>query len=147
MAENIYDVLKSSDQLELITSRELRNELSTLDSQLGTMIAFERLQNEFMDTQLKPYVNKFIDRSRLSYKMVGYDINIDTSQFDKRFDSDYQALNGQREFSNLLVDLMIHTNEIIDLYKLIKQSTNIIDSILVEEMPQAFSTNEQPTNK
>ena len=135
LAENIYDVLKSSDQLELITSRELRNELSNLDSQLGTMIAFERLQNDFMDNQLKPLVNQFIDRTQLNYKMVGYEIAIDTSEFDKRFKSDYQGLNEQREFSNLLVDFMIHTNEIIDLYRLIHESTGIIDSLLYEELP------------
>ena len=45
-----------------------------------------------------------------------------------------------------LVDLMIHTNEIIDLYGLIKQSTNIIDSILVVEMPPINSELQQPAN-
>jgi hypothetical protein len=134
MAENIYDVLKSSDQLELISSRELRNELGSLDSHLGTLKVYDKLQTEFMDTQLKPYINRFIDRTRLTYELVGYDVRIDTSEFEMNFGSDFQSLHGNRDFSNLLVDLIIHTNDIIEMYKLINQSTNLIDSLLAKEM-------------
>lgn len=135
LTENIYDVLMGSDQLELVSSRALRDELATLDSWIGTLRPYDILQAEFVDSQLKPFLNGYIDRTRLSYNSPSWRSRIDTSLFEKRFTVSYEGLLKNQEFANLLVDMTIHCNSIVGMYQFIDNSIRSIDSILILEMP------------
>ena len=135
LKENIYDVLMGSDQLELLSSKELRDELGSLDSWVGTLIPYDQLQAEFVDAQLKPFVNKYADRTEMSIISPSWNARIDTSRFETRFTSSYRELLKGREFANLLVDLIFHTKGVTGMYVFIENSLGVIDSILLLEMP------------
>lgn len=135
LTENIYDVLMGSDQLEILSSKILRNEIGSLDSWIGTLIPYDQLQAEFVDAQLKPFVNKFVDRTEMRHISPSWSAKIDTAGFETRFTSSYIELLKEREFANLLVDLIIHTKGVIGMYVFIENSMGVIDSILLSEMP------------
>ncbi len=139
LSENIYDVLMGSDQLELLASRELRDELANLDSWIGTLQPYDILQAEFVDDQLAPFVNQYVDRTRLHVTNSSFETIIDTSSFEKRFESQLDNLLDQRTFANLLTDLTIHTKRVMVMYDFVENSIGDIDSILVDEMPELRS--------
>lgn len=63
---NIYDLLIGSGQWDLLSSKELRTNLKTLNSHLEFLLTFEELQANFVDNHLSPFLNEYIDRISIS---------------------------------------------------------------------------------
>ncbi len=121
LVNNIYDVLMSSDQLDLLDSRELRRRLGRLDAWIGTMIPYETLQAEYVDQQLKPVINRIMDRS----------LSEPESEIDE--------LVADKEFKNTLLDHLSHTRSITIMYSRILSEVSYIDSLVIIERPELKS--------
>lgn len=104
---------------------------------------YEELQNSFVDNQLSPFLNKHIDRILVSARGAktdssGYDklLAIDYSAFYRSdIVSSYNELLENREFSNLLFELIKHTKTLLPIYDRIGYNIMIIDSLAIDGNP------------
>lgn len=129
----IYDVLSGSGDFELITSTELRKKLADLKSNQEILMEFERIQTRFVDEQLRPFLNRMVDRTtiRISQKAD----HIITTNHTSRFPSSNRDVLEDREFANLLQDLLFFTRRLIETYNRIEMDIVQIDSIIVSVNP------------
>ena len=121
-----------SGQLILLKSAELRSELTSLKANMQLLAAYEDEHLNFVDNQLSPYLNENIDilRAYQNAKQDGYD-NILALKLD---DIPLKPLSvnkviTERKFSNLMVELIMHTKTLVPIYSRINQNITIIDSI------------------
>lgn len=128
---NIYDLLIGSGQWELLSSKELRGNLKMLNSHLEFLLAFEELQANFVDNQLSPFLNQYIDRISISPKHF----ELSASLLDNRFETSYSELLDSQGFSNLLVELKRHTYVLVNTYRRIGHQIAAIDSITIAGNP------------
>lgn len=136
-ATNIYDELIASDQMSLLRSVQMRDALTSLKVQLQLLASYEILQNYFVDNQLNPFMNRYLDRLDIyrNESVSGSSWYYDSSRIEpwkvesSKFESDYKALNQSREFSNLLLELIIHTEKLLPIYYRIGNQISVIDSI------------------
>ncbi len=136
---HIYDELINSGQLSNISSQQLRNSLSTLKGQLQLLESYEDIQCNFVDNQLAPYLNKNVDRIYIGETGMKTDtsyysksIAIDYSTFHKhKMEHSYKELLKSHEFTNLLLELVIHTKTFLPIYKRIETNISVIDSLVI----------------
>ena len=95
---SIYDVLVEGGRLGLISSKDLQRELKRLKINFGFLLNYELLQASFVDNQLSPFLNQYINRLALT----GEALEIDPALYDSPFTTDREALLKSRAFSNLL---------------------------------------------
>ena len=131
-ATMIYDEMIGSGQLILLKSAELRSELTSLKANMQLLAAYGDEHLNFVDNQLSPYLNENIDilRAYQNAKQDGYD-NILALKLD---DIPLKPLSvnkviTERKFSNLMVELIMHTKTLVPIYSRINQNITIIDSI------------------
>lgn len=134
---SIYDEMIGSGQLNLLKSRELRSELTSLKANLELLASYEDLQTSFVDNHLNPFLNKYTDR--LSITVNGY--VKDTNIYDKSFAESYsniKVLNRKTTdsnllndsvFINLLTELIYHTKALLPVYNRIDKNILTIDSL------------------
>jgi hypothetical protein len=99
------DRLIGAGTLNLISSSEARDSLANLSDWLGVLDRFEDLESSFLETQLKPYLNRHHDMFRLN--STGRRTEIETQRLDglsSRFPTDIEPLLSDRQFSNLLLE-------------------------------------------
>ena len=128
---NIYDLLISSGKLEFLNSSEVKESLRNFNSHLEYMFTFEEIQAYFVDNRLNPYLDKYIDR--ISIFAERFDLN--KSLHTGRFKTSYRALLDDREFANLLIELIRHSRTLIQTYDRIGNFIATIDSIAVQNCP------------
>lgn len=129
----MYDVLSGSGDFNLITSPVLRKKLTDLKTNQELLLQFETLQNRFVDDQLRPFLNKNVDRTKVRSSMESAEM-ITTLQ-RSIFPSSKGELLHNREFANLLIDLSFFTKRIIDSYARIEKDVDQIDSLIVSKYP------------
>ena len=129
---NIYDALIGSGELGLISSETLRNDLAEYKSNLEFLAIFENLKAQFVNDQLTPYLNRSTDR-----------LNNPTSGMSDRYDlpasrheSNFQSMRENRYFSNLLYDLIKHTNPVVSTYQRMNMGLFKLDSMVTVELKQ-----------
>lgn len=128
---NIYDLLISSGKLELLNSSEVKESLRNLNSHFEYMFTYEELQAHFVDNRLNPYLDGYIDR--ISLFAERYDLN--KSLYNSRFKTSYDTLLDDKEFANLLIELIRHSRTLIQTYDRIELYITTIDSIAVQNCP------------
>jgi hypothetical protein len=134
---SIYDEMIGSGQLNLLKSKELRSELTSLKANLELLVSYEDLQSNFVDNYLHPYLNEHTDR--LSIMVNGF--KKDTTFYDKIIAEPYAQLEPMnqtstdsnllrdREFINLLTELIYHTKALLPVYDRIEGNISVIDSL------------------
>jgi hypothetical protein len=134
---SIYDEMIGSGQLSLLSSIELRKNLTALKANLELLASYEEIQNNFVDFQLNPYLNKYVDK--ISIASNGY--STDKTDYDKQFVNAFSNLGTNntvtmysefitdKEFKNLLVDLIYYTQTLIPIYNRIQENIKIIESL------------------
>lgn len=132
---NIYDLLIGTGQLELLTSKALRDELSRFNSHLEYLSQYEEFQSNFVDNHLSPFINQYVNQ--LSFSAKSFDL--DSSLYNSRFESSYDKLLDSREFSNLLIELMRHTRVLVNTYRRMGNQLAAIDSIAIAANPSIIS--------
>ena len=128
---NIYDLLISSGKLELLNSTEVKRNLQLLNSHLEYMFTYEELQAHFVDNRLNPYLDKNIDRISTSAKRL----DLNESLYTSRFKTSYRMLLDDREFANLLIELIKHSRRLVQTYDRMGLNIVTIDSIAVQNCP------------
>ena len=130
LSYNIYDVLMGGGQMGLLSSRELRVQLAQLKSWMGVMIPYEEQQANFVDNQLSPYLNKYVDKVAVYDDLTQNDLLLENN----RFENSYQEMLEEREFHNLLAELIKHTNPLKGLYFRFNRTVNTIDSLSLKSI-------------
>ena len=82
---NVYDLLINGGHYGLLSSKELQKELADLKENFGYTYNYNMLQANFIDNQLSPFLNKYVDRLSLS----GEELNIDSTLYDGPFRTSY----------------------------------------------------------
>jgi hypothetical protein len=136
---SIYDEMIGSGQLNLLKSKELRSELTSLKANLELLASYEDLQNSFVDNHLNPYLNVHTDR--LSIMVYGFEK--DTTVYDKIIGEPYSKIEIMKRtktdssllrdsvFINLLTELIYHTKVLLPVYARIDENISAIDSLTV----------------
>ena len=132
---NIYDLLIGSGQWELLSSKELRTTLKTLNSHLEYLSTFEELQANFVDNQLSPFLNDYIDRISISPERF----ELDPSLKNNRIETSYEELLESQKFSNLLVELIRHTFVLVNTNRRMGKQISVIDSCAIAGNPSIKS--------
>jgi hypothetical protein len=129
----LYDVLSGSGDFNLISSPVLRKKLADLKRNQETLIKFEDMQNRYVDDQLRPFLNRHMDRTTIR---SGHSASVlITSRHSSVFPANDKALIENREFANLLTDLIFFTERIMENYKRVEQDIAEIDSLLFDKYP------------
>lgn len=83
------------------------------------------LTESFVDQQLSLFLNRYIDRSTIQ-PLAGSRIR-KTGQ--SHFKSSYVSLLDNREFVNLLIEFIGHTQKVISNYKRLEDGVAAVDSL------------------
>ena len=129
----LYDVLSASGDFKLISSPRLRKKLADLKRNQESLIKFEELQNHFVDNQLRPFLNQHVDRTKVRSLLKSADLV--TTKYPSVFSSNNGELLLNREFANLLTDLIFFTKRIESNYMRIDSDINQIDSLINIQSP------------
>jgi len=129
----IYDALNASGDFGLISSSLLRKKLANFNSNQEKLLQFEAIQGRFVDQQLRPFLNRSIDRTTIhTYQKVD---KLITTHHPSQFTTSHDDLLRNREFANILVDLIFFTKRIMLPYDRIEKDISQIDTIIMEKYP------------
>jgi len=131
ISTNVYDILINGGKFGLISSQTLQQSLGSLKENFTYTRIYDQFQADFIDNQLSPFLNQYIDRLSISKGQL----NIDSTLYESPFSTSYDELLKSRQFSNLLAELNKHTRPIRDAYRRVNRQIRIIDSITVADNP------------
>ncbi|HPG09024.1 MAG: hypothetical protein KDC59_21055 [Saprospiraceae bacterium] len=129
----MYDVLSGSGDLGLVSSALIRSKLADYKANMEFLIKFEDVQSRFVDQQLRPFLNRFVDRGVFRSSIQKGELVITRNQ--PLFTSSYDELLRSREFANLLEDLTIFTRKLIGVYGRLGNDMEQIDSLILLAYP------------
>ena len=98
-ATPVFDRLTTEDGFNAISDPEVRKLLADVASYLGVARRFEELQDQFLATQMSPWLNRNVDR----YAAQRANDEDGADRPASRFDPGFDALRS-RELSNLLIE-------------------------------------------
>lgn len=130
----LFDVLSASGDFKLISSPRLRKKLADLKRNQESLIKFEEIQNRFVDNQLRPFLNQHVDRTKVRSHLKSADLV--TTRYPSVFPPNNGKLLLNREFANLLTDLIFFTKRIESNYIRIDSDINQIDSLIHVKYPE-----------
>jgi hypothetical protein len=91
------------------------------------------VQNQFVDQQLRPFLNRTVDRTTIRSKIkTGKMV---TTKHASAFSNSYSELLENREFANPLVDLGFFTERVLGTYSRIDRDIVQIDSRIQSKYP------------
>jgi len=134
---SIYDEMIGLGKLNLLKSKELRSELTSLKANMELLTSYENLQVSFVDNHLSPFLNENSDR--LTITVNGY--RSDTSFYDKIFAESFSDLNVSNQnysnsslltdslFINKVTELIYHTTALLPIYNRIDKNISTIESL------------------
>lgn len=126
---SIYDALIGSGDFGIISSPELRKTLTNLKHNQQLLGQFEEAQTRFVDQELRPFLNQTVDRTIIhSVQLEGAEF--ETHRYVSPFRYSHEDLLNNREFANLLEDLLFFTRRLIPPYERIEKDMARIDSLV-----------------
>jgi hypothetical protein len=137
-ATHLYDELIGSGQMGLITSEELRENITKLKVDMELLASYEILQTNFVDDHLIPYLNTKIDRMSVAAIGSRFDSSLFNNkslfmnfelQEDRDLNLSFDGLLDDLEFSNLLFELLKKTSVLLPIYDRVEHNLNQIDYI------------------
>ncbi len=128
-----YVSLNISGDLNFIRSEELRKELAQFNADQEKLLQFEAIQVRFVDTQLRPFLNKNMDRTVIDSYQEGADLV--TKRNPSPFRDTNASLLQNREFANLLVDLIFCTKRLNLPYSRMQGEAEYIREVIAKEYP------------
>jgi hypothetical protein len=130
----LFDVLSASGDFKFISSPHLRKKLADLKRNQESLIKFEEIQHRFVDNQLRPFLNQHVDRTKVRSHLESADLV--TISHPSVFPPNNGELLLNREFANLLTDLIFFTKRIEGNYMRIDSDINQIDSLIHVKYPE-----------
>jgi len=128
-----YVALNASGDFSLISSTPLRDELSSFNADQEKLLQFEAIQVRFVDTQLRPFLNRNMDRTTIDSHQER--ATLITERFASPFTDSSESLLKNREFGNLLLDLLFCTKRIMLPYQRMFGTVGEIREIISKEYP------------
>jgi hypothetical protein len=138
----LYDVLSASGDFKLISNPILRKKLADLKRNQESLIRFEDIQYRFVDEQLRPFLNKNFDRTKIRVRFKSAD-QVATEHYSA-FEPNTEELIYNREFANLLTDLIFFSDRIKTNYQRIEDDNYQIDSLIKVKFPDLATKNYIP---
>lgn len=138
----LYDVLSASGDFKLISNPVLRKKLADLKRNQESLIRFEDIQYRFADEQLRPFLNKNFDRTTIRARFKSADLV--TTEHSSAFEPNTEGLIQNREFANLLTDLIFFSDRIKTNYLRIEYDNYQIDSLIHLKYPELAVKNYTP---
>lgn len=128
-----YKALTNSGEIRLVTSQRLRRKFKEMNFDQEKLLQFEELQINYVNQELRPYLNKRIDRTTLKTRQ-NYDA-LETKKVSSPFNNSPKDLLQDREFANLLVDLLFFTKRIMLPYNRLNKIMADMEIIIAEDYP------------
>jgi len=95
-----YVALNASGDFSLISSVSLRNKFTHLNADQEKLLQFETIQVRYVDQQLRPFLNRYIDRTTIdTYQQAD---SLITKRYPSPFNNPSSDLLKNREFANIL---------------------------------------------
>jgi len=128
-----YVALNASGDFSLISSVSLRNKFAHLNADQEKLLQFEAIQVRYVDQQLRPFLNRSMDRTTIdTYQKAD---SLFTTLHPSPFTTSHDDLLRNREFANILVDLLFCTKRIMLPYKRIAIDIKEMEEIIANEYP------------
>jgi len=128
-----YVTLINTGEINLIKSKPLLRAFKKMNMDQEKLKQFEEIQVSYVNQELRPFLNSRIDRTTLESPQ-----NTDPSsptRFNSSFENSSRDLLKNREFANILVDLLFFTKRIILPYDRMKIVMEEMEEIISQEYP------------
>jgi hypothetical protein len=137
-----YNALTNSGEIRLVTSERLRRKFKEMNFDQEKLLQFEALQINYVNQELRPYLNKRIDRTTLKTRQ-NFDA-LETKKVPSPFNNSPKDLLQDREFANLLVDLLFFTKRIMLPYNRLNKIMADMEVIIAEDYPDVVLKEYKP---
>ncbi len=137
-----YISLTNSGEITNVTSENLRRKFKEMNLDQEKLLQFEELQINYVDQELRPYLNKRIDKTTLKTRQ-NFDA-LETTKVSSPFKNSPKELLKDREFANLLVDLLFFTKRIMLPYNRLNKITADMEKIIMKDYPDVELTEYNP---
>ena len=128
-----YKALTNSGEISLVSSETLKRKFKEMNSDQEKLLQFEQLQINYVNQELRPYLNTRIDRTTLRTSQ-NFD-GLKTSKLSSPYKNSPKELLKDREFANLLTDLLFFTKRIMLPYNRLNKITAEMENIIAEDYP------------
>lgn len=128
-----FVALNSSGDFSYISSESLRKKFSNFNADQEKLMQFEAIQARFVDQQLRPFLNRTLDRTTIDSYQTG--ATLKTRQYPSPFTNTNYELLHNREFANLLTDLLFFTRRLFLPYDRLGDRTIELKEIIKKEYP------------
>jgi hypothetical protein len=128
-----YIALMNSGEISLVTSETLRRKFKEMNLDQEKLLQFEELQINYVNQELRPYLNSRIDKTTLKTRQ-NFDALV-TTKVPSPFDNSPKDLLQEREFANILVDLLFFTKRIMLPYNRLNVVMADMEKIIAEDYP------------
>lgn len=128
-----YNTLARSGEISLVTSERLRRKFKEMNNDQEKLLQFEELQINYMNNQLRPFLNQRIDRT-IYYSSQNYNAT-EPVRSPSPFSNSAKDLLEDQEFANLLVDVLFFTERVMLPYNRLNTLMADIEKIIKEDYP------------
>jgi heme/copper-type cytochrome/quinol oxidase subunit 2 len=128
-----YKALTNSGEIRLVTSETLRRKFKEMNADQEKLLQFEELQINYVNQEIRPYLNSRIDRTTLVTRQ-NFDA-LETTKLSSPFKNSAEDLLKDRKFANLLVDLLFFTRRIMLPYDRLNKIMIDMEKIVAKDYP------------
>jgi len=128
-----YVALVNSGEISLVRSQALKRKFKEMNNDIEKLLQFEELQISYINQELRPFLNRHTDKT-LYYTNQNFN-STGPKRLPSPFESSANQLLEDREFANLLVDVLFFTERIMLPYNRLNTLMNDMDSIIAKEYP------------
>jgi len=129
-----YVALTNSCEISLVSSEELRRKFKEMNIDQEKLKQFEEIQVSYVNQNLRPFLNRHIDRTTIdTYQKAD---SLITTRFPSPFEYSSSDLLENREFANILTDLLFFTKRIMLPYKRIAVVMSEMEEIIAKDYPK-----------
>lgn len=131
-----YVSMVNSGEISLVSSDRLRRKFKEMNNDLEKLLQFEELQISYVNQELRPFLNKRIDKT-VYYTSQNFNTS-GPERVPSPFENPVLELLKDREFANLLVDLLFFTERIMLPYDRLNTIMADMNTIINEDYPSVL---------
>lgn len=137
-----YVSAMNSGELSLLTSERLRRKFKEMNTNQERLKHFEAVQVDYVNRELRPFLNKNVDRTTLVTNQR-FD-SFETTKLPSLFKNNPSELLKNREFANIVVDVLFFTVRIMLPYNRLNILMEEMEKIIAENYPSVKIEPYQP---
>lgn len=128
-----YVAMVQSGEISLLRSERLRRKFKEMNNDLEKLLQFEALQISYVNQELRPFLNKRIDKT-IYYSSQNFN-SAGPVRVPSPFHDSAKDLLQDREFANLLVDVLFFTERIMLPYNRLQTIMADMETMIAEDYP------------